>query len=131
MVTTKKTTSPAKGTKTETKAPVKTRTAAVGKKPVEKKALAKKPAAKTTPKTTKKPVKEVPVYTVPAEVKKLGEYFKLLRLEKGMTIVDLSERCCVGKTTIGEFEKGLACPKIDTVMKIASALGYKLQAIMK
>lgn len=49
-----------------------------------------------------------------------------IRLKKGITQTKLSEMTGVRQTAISRLEKGETNPRIDTVVKIAHALGMKI-----
>lgn len=49
-----------------------------------------------------------------------------IRLQKGITQTKLSEMTGVRQTAISRLEKGETNPRIDTVVKIAHALGMKI-----
>jgi len=58
----------------------------------------------------------------------IGENLKKLRTSRKLTIEQLSKQSNVGKSTISELETGKAKnPKTDTLLKIADALGVKLE----
>lgn len=58
----------------------------------------------------------------------IGENLKKLRASRKLTIEQLSKQSNVGKSTISELETGKAKnPKTDTLLKIADALGVKLE----
>lgn len=53
----------------------------------------------------------------------VGENIKRFRKEKGLTQKDLGERLNMTQSAIGQFENNTTSPKLETVEKIASALG--------
>lgn len=56
----------------------------------------------------------------------VGENIKKIRKQKGLTQKRLGELCGINEVQIRRYEIGKANPKIETVDKIASALGVKL-----
>ena len=62
----------------------------------------------------------------------IGENIKRIRKEKGLTQKTLGELCKINEVQIRQYELGKANPKIETIQKIANALGvseYELQGI--
>lgn len=53
----------------------------------------------------------------------VGENIRRIRKEKGLTQKQLGERLNMTQSAIGQFENDKTSPKIETVDKIASALG--------
>ena len=53
----------------------------------------------------------------------IGERIKKIRLEKGMTQKEVAEKCGLFDSAIRRYESGRQNPKIETVEKIANALG--------
>ena len=65
------------------------------------------------------------------QVKYLGKKIEMLRMSKGISRDKLSDMSGVGETTIMMLEHGRTVPRLETICKIASALGYKLTLEMK
>ena len=61
----------------------------------------------------------------------VGENIKRIRKDKGLTQKKLGELCGMNEANIRKYELGKANPKIETVDKIASALGVKIVDIME
>lgn len=61
----------------------------------------------------------------------IGEQIKKIRKAKGLTQKELGERAKIAEPTIRRYELGLLNPKIDTIAKIASALGVYLEDIVQ
>lgn len=61
----------------------------------------------------------------------IGENIKRIRKEKGFTQKKLGELCKLSEGMIRQYELSLRTPKIETVDKIASALGVKIVDIME
>lgn len=62
----------------------------------------------------------------------IGENIKRIRKEKGMTQKQLGDLCGMNEANVRKYELGKANPKIETICKIAFALGvseYELQGI--
>lgn len=53
----------------------------------------------------------------------VGENIRRIRKEKGLTQKQLGERLNMTQSAIGQFENDKTSPKIETIDKIASALG--------
>ena len=53
----------------------------------------------------------------------IGERIKQCRLERGMTQKDLAERMGISPICISQYETGKRVPKIETIDRIASAIG--------
>lgn len=60
----------------------------------------------------------------------IGENIKRFRKEKGLTQKELGERLNMTQSAIGQFENNTTSPKLETVEKIASALGTTAFALM-
>lgn len=61
----------------------------------------------------------------------VGENIKKIRKQKGLTQKKLGELCGMNEVQIRQYELGKANPKIETVDKIASALGVNIVDIME
>ncbi|MGN0355028.1 MAG: helix-turn-helix domain-containing protein [Muricoprocola sp.] len=61
----------------------------------------------------------------------VGENIRRIRKEKGLTQKQLGERLNMTQSAIGQFENDKTSPKIETVDKIASALGVNIVDIME
>lgn len=59
----------------------------------------------------------------------IGERIKKIRLEKGLTQKQLAEKCGLFDSTIRKYESGRQNPKIETVEKIANALGISISQL--
>ena len=60
----------------------------------------------------------------------VGERIKKIRLEKGLTQKQLAEKCGLFDSTIRKYESGRQNPKIETVEKIANALGVETSELL-
>ena len=61
----------------------------------------------------------------------VGENIRKIRKEKGLTQKQLGKLCQMNEVQIRQYELGKANPKIETVDKIASALGVNIVDIME
>lgn len=61
----------------------------------------------------------------------VGENIRRIRKEKGLTQKQLGERLNITQSAIGQFENDKTSPKIETIDKIASALGVHIIDIME
>lgn len=59
----------------------------------------------------------------------VGENIRKLRLERGLTQKKLGELCNIAEPNIRKYELNKANPKIETIEKIASALGVPISKI--
>lgn len=59
-----------------------------------------------------------------------GDKLKLLRLREGMTQKELADKLGVTPQNISQYERGLKKPKIETVQKMADALGVDVSEII-
>ena len=70
--------------------------------------------------------------TMKKEKSKIGENIKRLRLKSGMSQDALSKKANLAFYTLSKIEAGSTPnPTIDTVKKIADALGISLDELMK
>ena len=60
----------------------------------------------------------------------VGENIKRIRKENGLTQKQLGELCKMNEVQIRQYETGKANPKIETIGKIANALGVSLFKII-
>lgn len=60
----------------------------------------------------------------------LGEMIRKLRIENGLTQKQLGELCGMADSAIRRYESGRANPKIETIGKIADALGVSIDYLM-
>ena len=61
----------------------------------------------------------------------VGENIRKIRKEKGLTQKQLGKLCQMNEVQIRQYELGKANPKIETVDRIASALGVRIIDIME
>lgn len=57
----------------------------------------------------------------------IGEKVRKIRKEKGLSIMDLKEKTGLSKSTISDLENDKSSPTIDTLQKIANALGVDIK----
>lgn len=60
----------------------------------------------------------------------LGEMIKELRINKGLTQKQLGDLCGMADSAIRRYESGRANPKIETIKKIADALGVSIDILL-
>lgn len=62
---------------------------------------------------------------------KMGEKIYNLRMEKGLTLEEVGEKCGVGKSTVRKWENGMiANMRRDKIAKLADALGCSPSYLM-
>ena len=61
---------------------------------------------------------------------RFGENLRRLRKGTGISQEDLGYRCSLHRTEIGLLERGARVPRIDTLIKIASALGVRIDCAL-
>lgn len=61
----------------------------------------------------------------------IGETIKSIRLSKNWTQKQLADRMGVTQSWVGMYESGQRRPKMDTLVKIADALGVQLQDLLQ
>ena len=54
-----------------------------------------------------------------------------VRTEKGYTLVELSKKSGIGKTTLNNYENGLTSPTLRQLEVIAQALDTKISALFE
>jgi len=62
---------------------------------------------------------------------RLGPGIKALRERRSMTQIELAERCDLSRGAIGQFERGLASPSIDTLGRILEVLAADLSDLQR
>lgn len=61
----------------------------------------------------------------------IGENIRKIRKEKGLTQSELAKKIGMSYQQIGQYEKGKRQPKIETIDKIATALGVRIVDITR
>jgi len=61
----------------------------------------------------------------------LGPAIKALRKRRGLTQIDLADRCHLSRGAIGQFERGLASPSIETLGRILEVLESDLTDLQR
>lgn len=61
---------------------------------------------------------------------KIGENIRHARQKAGLTQKELGEKLGISQAAVGQFESDKANPKIETLMKIATALNIKLSELV-
>jgi transcriptional regulator with XRE-family HTH domain len=59
----------------------------------------------------------------------LREKLKNLRLQSGMTLIELSRQSGVSKSLLSRIERGQSVPTITTFQKVANALGVRISSL--
>lgn len=65
------------------------------------------------------------------DVKVLGERIKALRKAKGMTQSDFAKTLCVSFQAVSNWERGIAPPDLDNLMRVASFFGVLIDELLK
>lgn len=65
------------------------------------------------------------------DVKLLGERIKALRKEKGLTQGEFAKVLCVSFQAVSNWERGIAPPDLDNLMRIASHFGVLIDDLLK
>jgi transcriptional regulator with XRE-family HTH domain len=61
---------------------------------------------------------------------RFGENLRRLRKGAGISQEELGLRCSLHRTEIGLLERGARVPRIDTLVKIASGLGVRIDCAL-
>ena len=62
---------------------------------------------------------------------KLGKNLKRIRMEKGISQGEIARTLKVGRSFITNIENGKTNPTLDTIAKIAKAIGVSVGELMK
>lgn len=62
--------------------------------------------------------------------RRFGENLRRLRKEAGISQEELGLRCSLHRTEIGLLERAARVPRIDTLIKIASGLGVRIDCAL-
>lgn len=62
--------------------------------------------------------------------RRFGENLRHLRKGTGISQEELGLRCSLHRTEIGLLERGARVPRIDTLVKIASGLGVRIDCAL-
>lgn len=65
------------------------------------------------------------------ESKKLGENIRIIRNEKGMSQGDICRALNLDRAHVCNIENGKQNPTLDTIAKVAQALGVEVSELMK
>lgn len=63
--------------------------------------------------------------------KTLGTMIAELRKQRGMTQLELAEQMGVTDKAVSKWERGLSCPDIHSIPKLAAALGISVEDLMQ
>jgi transcriptional regulator with XRE-family HTH domain len=61
----------------------------------------------------------------------IGPAIKALRERRSLTQIDLAQRCNLSRGAIGQFERGLATPSLETLGRILEALDVDLSDLQR
>lgn len=61
---------------------------------------------------------------------KFGKRIKIERIMRDWTMEKLAERSQLGTTTIANVESGAGSPTLETIEKLANALGFKIHELL-
>lgn len=61
----------------------------------------------------------------------IGKRIRQLRKEKGMTQAELAEQTGIAVNSVRLYEGGYRSPNLQTLMKLASALGVSLTELLE
>ena len=59
----------------------------------------------------------------------VGEKIKKIRTFRGMTQKELAQAACLTQSVIARLESKKATPQLDTLLKVASALGCDIAVV--
>ena len=59
----------------------------------------------------------------------IGNNIKKLRKERGLTQKALADKCGIAQITVRQYEAGKRQPKLESIYKISSALGVRIEDI--
>ena len=62
---------------------------------------------------------------------RVGRIIRLNREQRGLSQEALAELADLNRSYLGEIERGLAVPSIETLQKLADGLGEKLSALIQ
>lgn len=68
---------------------------------------------------------------MPNTAKKLGDNIRRIRLERGLTQVELSKKLKVDRSYVSNVEQGKKNPTLTTMEKIANVLGVSTEELLK
>lgn len=66
-----------------------------------------------------------------SEAEKLGGNLKRIRLEKGISQVDVARLLGVSRGFVSNLENGKTNPTLATISRLASAIGVKADELLK
>jgi len=59
----------------------------------------------------------------------IGQRLKILRLKRELTLQDVAEKLGISRGNLSGIETGRVTPSLETLSRIATALGYKLAIV--
>ena len=64
------------------------------------------------------------------DTKRIGQQIKKARISAGMTQKELAEKLGIPYQGIGQWERGIRTPKLETLQRIAAAMGVPVESIL-
>jgi len=61
----------------------------------------------------------------------VGKLIRTLRLEKGMTQLELARQLNLSDKTISKWERGLGCPDVTLLAELSAILGVNIESILE
>ncbi len=61
----------------------------------------------------------------------IGEHIRVLRLRQNRTIAEIAQKCKFSKSLLSKIENGKIVPSVGALVKIASALGTSVSALIE
>lgn len=61
----------------------------------------------------------------------IGDHIRLLRLQQNRTIAEIAQKCKFSKSLLSKIENGRVVPSVGALVKIASALGTSVSALIE
>ena len=65
------------------------------------------------------------------DTQKMGDLIRTLRREKGLTQLQLADRLHVTDRTVSKWERGLGCPDVALLSRLAGELNVQLEALLR
>lgn len=60
-----------------------------------------------------------------------GDRLRALREKRGLSIAELGRAAGLGRGTVGKWERGAGAPQVDALASVASALGVRIDELVK
>ena len=65
------------------------------------------------------------------DYQRMGQLIRTLRREKGMTQLQLADRLHVTDKTVSKWERGIGCPDVTLLSRLAEELNVQLEALLR